>query len=473
MRYLFGFLCVCALGAVPLVGCGETTGDGGNGGTGGSAGSGGMGGDGGTGGSAGTGGGGSAGVGGGGVGGDGGSAGVGGGGVGGGGGSAGVGGGGVGGDGGSAGVGGGGVGGDGGTGGMTGQEFPCTEQGIRDAIAEGGGPHTFACDGPQTVVTAGEIVIYNDVTLDGEGKLTVDGGGEHADSRDDHRVFAVIAFVYGEGVTAELRRFTVTGGWLDQDPKSTGGAGIYNDGGGTLTLTNSTVSGNTASGGGGIFNNGGTLTLANSTVSENWALLGGGIKNSGPLTLTNSTVSGNTASGGGGGINNSGPLTLTNSTVSGNAGGYSGGIYNAGTATLTNSTVSGNTAEVSGGGGIWSLGTLALTNSLVDGDCVTGLGATTTSNGYNIESPLNTCGFDQGTDQVNISTEALNLGPLADNGGPTMTHKPGDGGFDDGSSVAIDAIPGDACDLTKDQRGQPRPETGGTMCDVGAFEVQP
>jgi hypothetical protein len=312
---------------------------------------------------------------------------------------------------------------------MTGQEFPCTEQGIRDAIAEGGGPHTFACDGPQTVVTAGEIVIYNDVTLDGEGKLTVDGGGEHADSRDDHRVF----FVYGEGVTAELRRFTVTGGWLDQDPKSAGGAGIRN--GGALTVTNSTVSGNTASLGGGIFNDGGTLTLANSTVSENWALLGGGIYNyGGTLTLANSTVSENWALlGGGGGIENYGPLTLTNSTVSGNG---DVGIY------------------------IRSYGASATaTNSLVDGGCTGPI----TSNGYNIESPGNTCGFDQGTDQVNISTEALNLGPLADNGGPTMTHAllPG--------SVAIDVIPADMCDVDEDQRGEPRD----SMCDVGAFEVQP
>jgi hypothetical protein len=36
MRYLFGFLCVCALGLVPLVGCGDdTTGDGGTAGMGG------------------------------------------------------------------------------------------------------------------------------------------------------------------------------------------------------------------------------------------------------------------------------------------------------------------------------------------------------------------------------------------------------------------------------------------------------
>jgi len=54
MRYLFGFLCVCALGMVPLFGCSETTGDGGHGGTAGDGGSGGIGGDGGSAGSGGT-----------------------------------------------------------------------------------------------------------------------------------------------------------------------------------------------------------------------------------------------------------------------------------------------------------------------------------------------------------------------------------------------------------------------------------
>jgi hypothetical protein len=48
MRYLFGFLCVCALGVMPLVGCSETAGDGGNGGDGGSGGTAGDGGSGGT-----------------------------------------------------------------------------------------------------------------------------------------------------------------------------------------------------------------------------------------------------------------------------------------------------------------------------------------------------------------------------------------------------------------------------------------
>ena len=93
--------------------------------------------------------------------------------------------------------------------------------------------------------------------------------------------------------------------------------------------------------------------------------------------------------------------------------------------------------------------------------------------GHNIESPGNTCGFDQATDQVSITAEQLALGPLADNGGPTMTHALLPGSF------AIDQIPavdcGDAAGapLTTDQRGEPRPETGDSMCDVGAFEVQP
>jgi hypothetical protein len=111
---------------------------------------------------------------------------------------------------------------------------------------------------------------------------------------------------------------------------------------------------------------------------------------------------------------------------------------------------------------------VTLTNTLVDGEC-----GGATSGGGNLESPGDTCGFDQPTDLVNVSAEDLKLGPLADNGGPTMTHAllPG--------SVAINRIPEVDCvdaegePLTTDQRGEPRPETGGTMCDVGAFEVQP
>jgi hypothetical protein len=212
--------------------------------------------------------------------------------------------------------------------------FPCTEQGIRNAIVEGGGPHFFACDGPTAVVTEAEIELDNNVILDGERNLTVDGD-------EAHRVFSV-----PEGVAAELRGFLVTGGIVND------GGGIYNEG--TLTLTNSTVSGNSATvsgddtaAGGGIYNEG-TLTLINSTVSANGATVsgngaayGGGIRTSGGGTvmLTNTTVWGNTADYGGGIYEDSGDLTLTHSTVSRNTANYDGSdIFNSpyGVLTLTN-----------------------------------------------------------------------------------------------------------------------------------------
>ncbi len=164
------------------------------------------------------------------------------------------------------------------------------------------------------------------------------------------------------------------------------GSFIYNEG--TLSLTNTIISGNRVSSGssfvcgGGIFN-GGKLSLINTIVSHNSvvashksvsgdstpSLCGGGIFNAATLSLMNSTVSDNKASGGtapficGGGILNGGKLSLTNSTVSGNSAtvgssgsACSGGIYNqGGMLSLTNSTVSGNTTA-SNGGGIFSEG---------------------------------------------------------------------------------------------------------------------
>jgi hypothetical protein len=102
--------------------------------------------------------------------------------------------------------------------------------------------------------------------------------------------------------------------------------------------------------------------------------------------------------------------------------------------------------------------------SVVAGNCEVGVGVV--SAGYNIESPGDTCGLDpDGTDQVDVTEGALNLGELADNGGPTMTHAllPG--------SVAIDWVPAEMCEVDTDQRGVDRPQ--GDACDVGAFEVQP
>jgi predicted outer membrane repeat protein len=155
------------------------------------------------------------------------------------------------------------------------------------------------------------------------------------------------------------------------------------------------------------------------------------------MTITNSTVSGNTASKSGGGIDARGPVMIANSTVSE------------------------NTASVSGGGISNHLGSLTLANSVVQGACE---GEYYYSDGYNVESPDDTCGFNRASDQVSVSADELKLGQLADNGGPTETKAllPG--------SVAIDVIPPKMCEVEEDQRGVARPQ--GPACDVGAFELE-
>jgi hypothetical protein len=203
-----------------------------------------------------------------------------------------------------------------------------------------------------------------------------------------------------------------------------------------------------------------TAGLRGLIVTNGAAEAGGGIYNSGTLRVDRSTVSGSTADTGGG-IYSDGTLTVTNSTVSGNASASGGGgIFNVGSGTLTHTSVSGNTI---GGepGDIRSTGTLTISRSLIDGGCV-GESGGTRSHGYNLESPGNTCGFDEPTDIADVPAQALALGPLAENGGPTATHSLQEG------SDAIDRVPPEACEVTEDQRGVERPQ--GDSCDVGAFE---
>ncbi len=260
--------------------------------------------------------------------------------------------------------------------------FACTEQGIREAIARGGGPIYFDCDEPTTVLTEAEIVIDNDVILDGEGNLIVDAGGGGAGGAGGadgaglvpaeiepkvngaHRVFSI-----PEGVTAELIGFTVTGGSTDGD-----GGGILNAG--TFALRNSTVSGNSADRAGGVASLlPGTLTVVASTVSGNTANLAAGIGTAGPAEITDTTVSSNTAlvSGGGVGIAMGGTLTLTGSVVEGNyATQLAGGIGSEAdtTSTLNNTTVSGNEAG-NVGGGISNGGIMILNDSDVSQNSAT------------------------------------------------------------------------------------------------------
>lgn len=127
------------------------------------------------------------------------------------------------------------------------------------------------------------------------------------------------------------------------------GGGICNGcgpGTGTLTLLNSIVSGNTADRGGGIFSNA-TLIITGSSIISNTARAGGGLMNyasvSGSAALTNSTVSGNTATSGVAGISQeTGAIRITNSTISGNVGNVGGFYHGDGTSTLRNTIIANN-----------------------------------------------------------------------------------------------------------------------------------
>ena len=316
---------------------------------------------------------------------------------------------------------------------------------------------------------------------------------------------------------ATSRVFNMTGGTvvisgvtIRHGNTTSNGGGIQNSG--TLTLTDSTVSGNTAATnhGGGIWNNLGiTLILTGSTVSGNTAhLSSGGIISDGTLILTDSTVSGNAANSNDGGISNSGTLTLTDSTVSGNTASKGGGIFDNRTLTVTGSTINSNVASGNGGGIYNEAGVIRLTNSTISGnkailgggvyDLVTvfadyvtvafneggglHLQTSTTASlhasaiwslsgpscsgtgtfislGHNLDSD-GTCGLNLGSGDLPSSDPKL--GPLADNGGPTLTRAllPG--------SPAIDVIPAQDCVVSTDQRGAFRPQ--GVACDIGAYE---
>jgi len=254
----------------------------------------------------------------------------------------------------------------------------------------------------------------------------------------------------------------ILGGRVSANSGDEHGGGILNEG--TATLTNAEVSGNHGGEIGGGIENLGTLTLINSTVSWNHADLAGGIINSHTLVLMKSTVSWNGALVLGGIWNDAeGTLNATNSTVSSNDARFLvGEIYNDGTLELTSSTVSGNEEELASS--ILNTGVMTATNSLVAGDCE----GVITSNGFNIESPGDTCTFDRSSDQVGVSANDLMLGELANNGGPTPTHAL------ERSSVAINRIPPAMCEVDEDQRGEPRPAgPEPKRCDVGSFEVQP
>jgi predicted outer membrane repeat protein len=290
--------------------------------------------------------------------------------------------------------------------------------------------------------------------------LTLSNGRVSLPAHSCYKAGTFITRDSGGGICIPYANLTLTNSTLSGNTSADNGGGIYSSNG-NITLTNSTLSGNSAGKGGGIYSSNGNITLTNSTLSGNTSgNNGGGIYipyGRGSITLTNSTLSGNGGGGSGGGISSAGSVTLTNSTLSGNTSGNNGGgIYNPygrGSITLTNSTLSGNSAYL--GGGIYNgiyMGvsvSVQVSNSIVagniqsqgGGDIVGSVSASSTNN-FVGGSPM--------------------LGALANNGGPTQTMLPLAG------SPVIDAGNDATCPAT-DQRGVRRPQ--GSHCDIGAVEL--
>lgn len=319
------------------------------------------------------------------------------------------------------------------------------------------------------VYTSGSLLTLNDSSVADNAASSGGGSGiviEGTVTLNDSAVADNTAAASGGGiVVASGATLTAIRTAIRDNTSGSNGGGIYNTGG-TVTVTDSTLAGNTAHGyssgsGGGIFNNNGMVTVTNSTVSGNTAhddrgfsggARGGGIDNylGGTLAVTNSTFSGNHADNGGGsggGIHNGGTATVMNSTLVGNttdgSGGYgSGGIHNEGTLTAVNTLIVGNTAL---GRGPDVLGTLAAGSKndlLGNGSFATGV-ADNDANGNIVGHP------------ALVDTTLRDNG--ATNGTQTLARLPGSPAIDRGNDATCMNAAGIAPVASRDQRGVPRP----------------
>ncbi len=272
-----------------------------------------------------------------------------------------------------------------------------------------------------------------------------------------------------------------------------GGPGVSCSACGDLVVTESTITGNVPAGsttGGGIVwavdqdepTDERTATITDSTVAGNTRVGPGGglvvsiveLTDDAPqaqVVVVRSTFSGNSATGadgrGGGIYAVTGEVHVDDSTFSGNSAEVTGGaVYTStGDAVLRHATVVGNSAptgaNIGTAAGLASFGSVVGAAAGGGADCA--IAGATTSAGYNVGGDAS-CAFVGGPgDQSNVGD--VQLGTLADNGGPTQTRLPL------GTSPVAGAVPAAACTVfAVDQRGVPRPT--GIDCEAGAVEIE-
>jgi len=213
------------------------------------------------------------------------------------------------------------------------------------------------------IATSGTITLESALPdLSGEITIRGQGAGTSTVERDPSASSAFGIFTVAQGANVTLSGLTIEGG----DAGSGDGGGVDNLG--TLTVRNSTFTGNSASNYGGGLANLGTATVSGSTFIHNSAAFyGGGLGNLGTATVSDSTFTGNSATDGGGGLANGGSVTVSGSTFTGNsAKSFSGGgIVNfllSATATVSDSSFTGNSAA-GVGGGLANFGTATVSDS--------------------------------------------------------------------------------------------------------------
>jgi hypothetical protein len=352
---------------------------------------------------------------------------------------------------------------------------------LRQAIADANNGDTiqFAAplNGQAITITTAELLIDKSIAISGPGpgQLTVQRSAATETPR-----FSIFHILPGQSVT--IAGLTIRKG---APPVSPGwGGGILNDHA-ILTVTNCDLRENAAANGAGIYNDGtsagsATLTVNASTFFLNQANYGGGLFNGGSgghaMTMVNNSMFTNDTAGGGAAFFNSGDnggvgtLTISNSTLSNNFASVTGGaLLNVGAGALTtiaNSTLVNNTdGDPEHGRGVYdSGGSIEIGNTILSFTSIGGVGLVT-SNGYNL-SRDDGGGFLTATgDQTN--TDPL-LGPLQNNGGPTLTHALLFG------SPAIDAgNPNFTPPADFDQRGIGFPRVLNGRINTGSVEMQP
>jgi len=303
----------------------------------------------------------------------------------------------------------------------------CTEATLLAALAAHNGAIRFACGAsPHTITLTSQLEVDENLVIDGGGLITLSGGGTTRiiDFRPPYqqpRTLTVQNLTFRDGSTASLSGSTTDNGggaiyrgtygtlnvigcrFVDNAGPATGqdvaGGAIYSFGATTTTIVGSVFQNNQCSNGGALGHLFAHLTLANSIIEGNAATgtggnpgnggNGGAISSDGndqTMSICGSILSNNTANARGGGLmrvsnNGVGPMIIDRTTIHGNVGTLqAGGLYLQGLqTTITDSTISENSSASRGGMTVFTnpgTQTLNLTNVTLANNSATGnLGA--------------------------------------------------------------------------------------------------